>query len=263
MFLGLTGGRQVDTLCNALSVGAPSGTVTFLFTDIEGSTVLWESAPDATRIALARHDEIVRAAIDRHSGYEFATTGDGFAAAFARPGDAIAAAVAAQEALAGEPCPEGAVLRVRMGLHTGVVEERDGNYFGPAVNRTARLMALAHGGQMVASAATAVVVADTLPPEVKLVDLGEHLLRDLSRREHVFQVAAPGLDSDFPPLRSPDVLPGNLPLQPTSFVGRTDEVRDVSEALGRAHRVTVTGVGGVGKTRLAVQVAAELFAHLR
>jgi predicted ATPase len=145
-----------------------------------------------------------------------------------------------------------------MGLHTGVVEERDGNYFGPAVNRAARLMALAHGGQVVASAATADVVADSMPPEVKLVDLGEHLLRDLSRREHVFQVEAPGLSEEFPPLQSPDVLPGNLPQQPTSFVGRSDEVREVGEALGRAHLVTVTGVGGVGKTRLAVQVAAEL-----
>jgi predicted ATPase len=143
-------------------------------------------------------------------------------------------------------------------LHTGEADERDGDYFGPAPNRTARLMALAHGGQVLASAATADVVADALPPEARLVDLGDHLLRDLSRREHVFQVEAPGLGSDFPPLRSPDVLPGNLPLQPTSFVGRASEVRDLREALGRAHLVTVTGVGGVGKTRLAVQVAAEL-----
>jgi predicted ATPase/class 3 adenylate cyclase len=232
--------------------------VTFLFTDVEGSTQLWESAPEAMRTALARHDEIVRGAIERHGGYVFATGGDGFGAAFARPPDAIAAAEAAQAALGTEAWPEEAVLRVRMGLHTGVVEERDGNYFGPAVNRAARLMTLAHGGQVLASAATADVVADTVPPEVKLVDLGEHLLRDLSRREHVFQVEAPGLGSEFPPLRSPDVLPGNLPVQPTSFVGRSDEVRDVSAALGRAHLVTVTGVGGVGKTRLAVQVAAEL-----
>jgi predicted ATPase/class 3 adenylate cyclase len=239
-------------------VGAPSGTVTFLFTDIEGSTRLWESAPDAMRSALVRHEVIVRSAIESHEGFVFATSGDGFAAAFGRPHDAIAAAEAAQAGLGTEVWPEGAVLRVRMALHTGVVEERDGNYFGPAVNRTARLMALAHGGQVVASVATADVVADTLPAEVKLVDLGEHLLRDLSRREHVFQVQAPGLGSDFPPLRSPDGLPGNLPQRPTSFVGRSDEVREVSEALGRSHLVTVTGVGGVGKTRLAVQVAAEL-----
>jgi predicted ATPase/class 3 adenylate cyclase len=241
-----------------MGVVGPSGTVTFLFTDIEGSTRLWESAPEAMRVALARHEEIVRGAIESHDGYVFATSGDGFAAAFASPPDAIAAAITAQAALAAEARLEGVVLLLRMGLHTGVVEERDGNYFGPALNRTARLMALAHGGQVVASAATAEVVADTLPPEVNLVDLGEHLLRDLSRRERIFQVAAPGLATEFPPLRSPDVLPGNLPAQPTSFVGRADEVRDVSEALNRAHLVTVTGVGGVGKTRLAVQAAAEL-----
>jgi predicted ATPase/class 3 adenylate cyclase len=232
--------------------------VTFLFTDIEGSTRLWEAAPDAMRTALACHETIVRGAIEDHGGYVFATGGDGFAAAFARPTDAIAAAEAAQEALGAEAWPDAVVLRVRMSLHTGVVEERDGNYFGPAVNRAARLMALAHGGQVVASAATADVVADALPPEVKLADLGEHLLRDLSRREHVFQVEAPGLGSEFPPLRSPDVMPGNLPVQPTSFVGRSDEVRDLVEALRRTHLVTVTGTGGVGKTRLAVQVAADL-----
>jgi hypothetical protein len=208
--------------------------------------------------AIEWHDDLLRSAVEGHGGYVFATAGDGFAVAFARAGDAIAAAVDAQLALAGETWPPGAVLRVRMGLHTGEVQERHGDYLGPAVNRTARLMALAHGGQVVASAATADVVADTLPPEVKLVDLGEHLLRDLSRREHVFQVEAPGLGSEFQPLRSPDLMPGNLPVQPTSFVGRSSEVRDVSEALGRAHLVTVTGVGGVGKTRLAIQVAADL-----
>jgi class 3 adenylate cyclase len=239
-------------------VGVPSGTVTFCFTDIEGSTRLWESVPSTMGTAIERHDELLRSAVESHGGYVFSTGGDGFAVAFARAGDAIAAAVEAQSALAGEPWPTGAAIEVRMGLHTGEVQERNGDYFGSAVNRAARLMALAHGGQVVASAATADVVADTLPSEIRLVDLGEHLLRDLSRRERVFQVEAPGLGADFPPLRSPDVLPGNLPAQPTSFVGRSDEVRDLIDSLGRAHLVTVTGVGGVGKTRLAVQVAAEL-----
>jgi hypothetical protein len=188
--------------------------------------------------AIERHDQLLRSTVERHGGHVFSTGGDGFAVAFARAGDAIAAAVDAQLALIGETWPTGAPLQVRMGLHTGEVQERDGDYFGPAVNRAARLMSLAHGGQVIASAATADVVADTLPPEIKLVDLGEHLLRDLSRREHVFQVEAPGLGSDFSPLRSPDVLPGNLPVQPTSFVGRTDEIREVSEALERAHLVT-------------------------
>jgi predicted ATPase/class 3 adenylate cyclase len=239
-------------------VGLPSGTVTFVFTDIEGSTQLWEAAPDAMRTALARHDVIVRGAIEAHGGYVFATGGDGFAAAFARAADAISATVASQGRLGEEPWPDALPLAVRMGLHTGEVQERGGDYFGAAVNRASRLMDFAHGGQVLLSAATAEVVADGLPDGVVLVDLGEHLLRDLSRREHVFQVAAAGVGSKFPPLRSADVMPGNLPVQPTSFVGRTNEVREVSDALERVHLVTVTGVGGVGKTRLAVHVAAEL-----
>jgi predicted ATPase/class 3 adenylate cyclase len=239
-------------------VGAPLGTVTFLFTDVEGSTRLWETAPTAMATAIGRHDELVRSAVEAHGGYVFSTGGDGFAVAFARAGEGLAAAVEAQSALGVEAWPAEAVIRVRMGLHTGETEERNGDYFGPAVNRTARLMGLAHGGQVLTSAATADVAADTLPPEVKLVDLGEHLLRDLSRRERVFQVEAPALGLQFPPLRSADALPGRLPLQPTSFVGRTVEVADVCQALRRSRLVTLTGVGGVGKTRLAVQVAAEL-----
>jgi predicted ATPase len=207
---------------------------------------------------MARHDELVRSAVQSQGGYVFSTGGDGFGVAFGRAGEAIAAAVGAQSALAEEPWPADGAIVVRMGLHTGEAELRDGDYFGSAVNRAARLMALAHGGQVVASAATADVAADTLPSGVKLVDLGEHLLRDLSRREHVFQVEAPGLGSEFPLLRSVDVMPGNLPVQPTSFVGRSDEVRELSAAVGRAQLVTVTRVGGVGKTRLATQVAAEL-----
>ena len=216
----MIGARRVGW-CDTVGVGAPSGTVTFLFTDVEGSTRLWETAPSAMGTAIERHDELVRWAVEEHGGYVFSTGGDGFAVAFNRAGDALAAAVDAQLALAREPWPADAVIRVRIGLHTGEVIERHGDYFGSAVNRAARLMALAHGGQAVASAATSDVVADTLPPEVKLVDLGEHLLRDLSRREHVFQVEAPGLVSDFALLRSPDVMPGNLPVQPTSFVGRS------------------------------------------
>jgi class 3 adenylate cyclase len=150
----------------------PSGTVTFLFTDVEGSTRLWESAPSSMGMAIARHDELVRSAMEANGGYVFSTGGDGFAVAFARAGDAIAAAVGAQLALVAEPWPADVAIGTRMGLHTGEVEERDGNYFGSAVNRAARLMALAHGGQVVASAATADVAADTLPPGVKLVDLG-------------------------------------------------------------------------------------------
>jgi class 3 adenylate cyclase len=172
--------------------------------------------------AMARHDELVRSAVQAQGGYVFSTRGDGFGAAFGRAGEAVGAAVAAQCALAGECWPTGAVIRVRMGLHTGEAVERRGDYFGSAVNRAARVMALAYGGQVVASGATADMVADTLPAEVKLVDLGEHLLRDLSRRERVFQVEAPGLDSDFAALRSVDVLPGTCRCSPPrSWAGRT------------------------------------------
>jgi predicted ATPase len=208
--------------------------------------------------AVERHDALVQSAVGAHGGYIFSTSGDGFAVAFARAADAISAAVDAQLALDSEGWPSNAVIGVRMGLHTGEADERDGDYFGPAVNRAARLMALGHGGQVLASAATNDVASDTLPAEVKLIDVGEHMLRDLSRREHVFQIQAPGLGTQFPPLRSPDSLPAKLPLQPTSFIGRADDVRDVGEAVRHARLVTLTGAGGVGKTRLAVQVAAEL-----
>jgi predicted ATPase/class 3 adenylate cyclase len=241
-----------------VAVAAPTGTVTFLFTDIEGSTRLWDEHPAEMGEALAEHDQIVRTAIESNGGYVFATGGDGFAAAFPRVGDAVRAAVGAQAALEMVVWPEQVALRVRMGLHTGEAEEHDGDYVGSAVNRAARLMSLAHGGQVVVSEATADVAADALPEEVTLDDLGEHVLRDLSRRERVFQVSAPGLASGFAPLRSPDVLPGNLPLQPTSFVGRDDDVHEVAKALGSVRLVTLIGVGGVGKTRLGLQVAAEL-----
>ena len=229
---------------------APSGTVTFLFTDIEGSTGLWEAYPDSMRAAMQRHDSILHSAFDEHGGYVFSIGGDGFGAAFARVADGISAAVSAQEALAAEPWPEGAEVRVRMGVHTGEVEERDGNYFGTAVNRAARLMALGHGGQVLCSATTAGVVED----EVSLIDLGEHGLRDLDRPMHVFQVGA----GRFTALRSLEVSEGNLPVQPTRFVGRVDELGRVQAGVEESRLVTLTGVGGVGKTRLALQAAAEL-----
>jgi predicted ATPase len=228
--------------------------VTFLLTDIEGSTQLWEAAPDAMRAALAWHDSIVRDAIEAHGGYVFATGGDGFAAAFARAGDALAAAEKARMALATEEWPEGAPIRVRMALHTGEAAERDGNYFGGAVNRAARLMAIGHGGQLLVSAATAELLTGT-----ELVDLGEHRLRDLDRPLRVLQVGG----GSFGALRSLDAYPGNLPRQVTSFVGREQEVAAVVEALAAAPVVTLTGVGGVGKTRLALQAAAEALPRYR
>ena len=238
-----------------MGVGAPSGTVTFLFTDIEGSTRLRQAAPDEMRQSLERHDSILRGAIDGHGGYVFSTGGDGFGVAFARAGDAVAAALQAQLVLEAEPWPEGAPLKVRMGLHTGEVAERDGDYFGTAVNRAARLMAVAHGGQVVCSSATAGVI----DAGVTLVDLGDHRLRDLDRPVRVFQVGG----GSFAPLRSLDALPGNLPRQLSSFVGRDREMAKVVATLAEAPVVTLTGVGGVGKTRLAVQAAAAVLPRYR
>jgi predicted ATPase/class 3 adenylate cyclase len=236
----------------------PSGTVTFLFTDLEGSTRLWEEHPDAMRDALARHDEILRAAIDSHGGYVVKTTGDGFHAAFATADSAVGAAVAAQTVLEREAWGVTGRLRVRMGLHTGAASVRAGDYFGGSLNRAARLMSVAHGGQIVVSHATADLARDELLVGVDLVDLGEHRLRDLSRPERVFQVTASGLDREFPRLVSLDAFPGNLPAQVTSFVGRRDEIAAVAQALGEGRLVTLTGAGGVGKTRLAIHVAAEV-----
>jgi predicted ATPase/class 3 adenylate cyclase len=237
-----------------VAVGAPTGTVTFLFTDIEGSTRMWEATPEAMRPALARHDEILRGAIDRHGGYLFSTGGDGFAAAFSRAADAVAAAKDAQLDLEAERWPEGALVRVRMGLHSGEVEERGGDYFGRAVNWAARLMSAAHGGQVLCSGATAALL-DTEP----LVDLGDHVLRDLDRPVHVFQVG----ERIFPALRELDgtalgwtVSPGVPPA--THFFGRAEELRLVDERLRNGHVVTLLGVGGAGKTRLAWEVAEKL-----
>jgi predicted ATPase/class 3 adenylate cyclase len=228
--------------------------VTFLFTDVEGSTRLWEVYPEAMKDALARHDEILRDAIAAHGGHVVKTTGDGFHAVFANVGDALGTAAVAQLALYGEPwgVPDG--LRVRMGLHTCQVEIRDGDYYGSGVNRAARLMSVAHGGQVVVSAATAELARETA---FELRDLGEHRLAGLARPERVSQLCAVGLVVEFPPLRSVDVLPGNLPRQVTSFVGRDAELEVLADLVRARPLVTLTGVGGVGKTRLALEVAAE------
>jgi predicted ATPase/class 3 adenylate cyclase len=232
----------------------PSGTVTFLFTDLEGSTRLWEEQPEAMRAALAVHDELLRGAIEAQGGHVVKSTGDGAFAVFANAHDGVGAAVAAQLSLADAKWPEGVGLRVRMGLHVGPATVQEGDYFAPDVNRTARLMSVAHGGQIVCSAAVGEMVRDRFT----LVDLGEHRLRDLQSSVHVFQVDVPGLGSEFPPLRSLDSLPSNLPRQVTTFVGRETEIGALGELVRESSLVTLTGVGGVGKTRLALQVAAEV-----
>jgi predicted ATPase/class 3 adenylate cyclase len=231
-------------------MGAPSGTVTFLFTDIEGSTRLWQLNEAAMREAVRRHDEMLRATVAECAGVVFSTMGDGLASAFTSAHAALRAAGLAQDRLSKEEWTTAEPVRVRMGLHSGEAEERDGDYFGTAVNRAARLMAIGHGGQVLCSSTT----AELLEGSVTLVDLGEHRLRDLDRPMHVFQVD----NGRFPPLRSLSVLPGNLPVQVTGFVGRDQDLGECAEALGTSRVVTVTGVGGVGKTRLALQVAAEV-----
>jgi predicted ATPase/class 3 adenylate cyclase len=237
---------------------APSGTVTFLFTDIEGSTKRWEQQREVMSRVLACHDNILRQVIEGHGGYVFKTVGDAFCAAFPTPRSALEAAQAAQRRLH-EEHEELSDLKVRMALHTGMTEERDGDYFGPTLNRVARLMSAGHGGQVLLSQAVCDLVRDDLPSSMELRDLGEHGLKDLTRREHIFQVVAPGLASEFPPLHTPDNRPNNLPRQATALVGREQETGKVLALLRRLDvaLVTLTGAGGTGKTRLSLQVGAE------
>jgi predicted ATPase/class 3 adenylate cyclase len=243
-----------------VDMAIPSGTITLLFSDIEGSTKLWERASSAMDEALRRHDEIVRDAIETESGYVFKTVGDAFCAAFTTSDAAARAADTLQRALREESWPAGAEIRVRAALHTGACQERDGDYFGPTVNRTARLLAIGHGGQSLVSGATAELLGD-LPGEWgTLEDLGQHRLKDLGRPEHVWQLTLRGVFDEFPPLRSLDnpELPNNLPALLSSFVGREHELNDVRVLVQESRLVTLTGSGGSGKTRLAMQSAAEL-----
>jgi predicted ATPase/class 3 adenylate cyclase len=235
----------------------PIGTVTFLFTDMEGSTRAWEAYPKETRAALQRHDEIVAKAIDANHGTIILERGEGDSvfAVFERPSDAVAAACELQLALGKEEWPAAVPLRVRAAIHTG---ETGADYRGPHVNRAARIRAIGHGAQVLLSAVTAGIVRGTLPDGASLIDLGQHRLRDVSEMEHVFQLAHPGLRENFPPLKSLSNFRQNLPVQLTSFVGRGRERKEV-EALIEAQRiVTLIGSGGSGKTRLAIQVGADL-----
>lgn len=242
-------GLTSSSASNVPGFRRPSGVVTFLFTDVESSTNLWDAAPDSMRAALERHDEIVRRSVEAHDGYVFSATGDGFAVAFSSATDAMAAATSAQSFLSTEEWPASAPIKVRMGLNTGEVDERDGNYFGPAVNKAARIMAAAHGRQLLVSSSTA-----TLLDRSQLVALGEHSLPGLSATEVLFQIGA----EKFPPLRSLGTSATNLPLDRSVFVGRDKELEDVTELLRRNRIVTLTGVGGVGKTRLAIQAASSV-----
>jgi predicted ATPase len=251
------GSHAVSTVAAQLPPQA-SRTLTFLFTDLEGSTRLWEQFPRAMKDALERHDAIIRAAVEGANGQVVKGTGDGFMAVFPSASEGGNACLRAQHALNSEPWGETGALRVRMGLHTGVAEPRGRDYFGPTVIRTARLMAVGHGGQVLLSAAAAALIVDQLPDGATLRDLGEHRLKDLGRPERVFQLVHPGLVSDFPPLKTP-TRASNLPTQASAFVGRRGELEEIDGQLGdgKVRMLTLVGPGGTGKTRLALRAAAE------
>ena len=233
----------------------PTGTVTLLLADVDGSARRWEADPEGVGRAIARLNEIVDEQVGRHDGVRPVEQrlGDSFVAAFARARDAVACGLAIQQALAGEP------VAVRMGVHTGDVQRRDeGNYTGRAIDRAARIRTLAHGGQTVMSQTTRELVVDALPENAGLSDLGSHQLSDLSRPEHIYQLCHPDLPAVFPPLRSLDARGHNLPVQRTSFVGRIREMAAVKALIADNMLVTLTGAGGCGKSRLAVHAGAEL-----
>ena len=241
----------------------PTGTITFLFSDIEGSSRKWEEQPEAMRVALAVHDRILREAFEARGGFVFKTAGDAFCVAFDTAQDAVTAALASQRGLHTADWIGIDGLKVRMALHTGAAEHRDGDYFGQALNRVSRILSTGHGGQVLLSLTTQELVRDLLPAGVQLRHLGEHRLRDLARAEQIFQLVAGELPSQFPALRSLESVPNNLPVQLTSFIGREREMAEVKRLLGSTRLLTLTGMGGTGKTRLSLQVAADLFDQFR
>jgi predicted ATPase/class 3 adenylate cyclase len=229
-----------------------------LFTDIEGSTRLWAKEPERMRDALARHDALLRAAVESNLGAVLKSTGDGIYAAFDDPLNGLQATLAIQRALADPAATSGIPLRVRCALHVGAVEHREGDYFGTAVNQAARIMGAAHGGQVLLSQSAADLLTDRFPPGVTLSDLGLIRLRGLATPARAYQVVHRDLRRDFPPLRSLEAIPHNLPQQVTSFIGRERELAQACALLGGARLVTIVGPGGIGKTRLSLQIAADL-----
>ncbi len=236
----------------------PQGTVTFLFTDIQGSTKLWEAYPDTMKLALDHHDALMNQIMEAHNGYLVKSMGDGIFAAFASASDCAAAAVAIHRGLAEKNWDGVGSLLVRIGMHTGEAQLREGDYFGGVISRAARIMGIGYGGQTLVSEATQELLTDTLPTDLSLQDLGHHRLKDLARSENIFQLDHPDLDAEFPALKSLSHLANNLPVQTTSFVGREQDVEQIKSLLSTAHAITLTGIGGTGKTRLSLQVAADL-----
>ena len=242
----------------------PTGTVTFLFTDIEGSTRLWQEHRDAMRSALARHHALLQHAIESNCGYVFQIIGDAFCAAFSTASDALAAALAAQRALRDEAWGETGPINVRMAIHIGAAQVRAGDFMsgeyasGITLSRAAQLLSAGHGGQILLSASAAELIREALPPQTDLRDLGTHRLKDLVQPQLIFQAVAPDLPVEFPPLKTLDVLPNNLPIQLTSFIGREKETKELIGLLGRVRLLTLTGTGGAGKTRLSLHIAADV-----
>ena len=233
--------------------------LTFLFTDLESSTRLWERFPEAMKPAMERHDAILREAVEHFDGRVVKTTGDGMMAVLSSPSDGVAACVEAQRGLAAEPWGETGAMRVRMGLHAGEAQPRAADFYGPPVNRAARIMAAAHGGQVLLSALAAQLATGRLPAGVTLRDLGEHRLKDLLQPERIFELVQPGISSEFPPLATLSQRPNNLPTQTSEFLGRAAELGAIRALLDSAgvRLLTLTGPGGIGKTRLALQAAAD------
>jgi class 3 adenylate cyclase len=256
-----TAGPEAPEAPGPVASGLPSGTVTFLFTDVEGSTQLWQRHRDAMPAALARHHAILTDAIAAHGGHIFQIVGDAFCAAFATPAEAVAAALAAQRALRDQAWGETGPVRVRMALHSGSTPVQPGDHLsgeyrsGLTLSRAARLLAAASGGQMLLSQVAYDLLLDQLPDGIALRDLGQHQLKDLVQPEQIYQVVAPDLPAEFPPLVSRAAPRHNLPLQLTSFIGRERDIAAVKRLLASTRLLTLTGVGGTGTTRLALQVA--------
>ena len=236
-----------------------SGLLTFLFTDLEDSTHLWEQFPVEMRPALARQDELLQGIVAEHNGRLVKKTGDGVHAVFESAADGVAAALAGQLAISNEAWPKATgPLRVRMGLHTGESQYRDGDYYGTEVNRAARVSGLAYGEQLLLSEATAALVRNSLPANSTLTDLGEHRLKGLAAPEKIYQLSHPEIRTEFPELRSLAAFKHNLPVRLSSFIGRERELVEVAQLLTSTRLLTLLGPGGTGKTRLSLQVAADL-----
>ena len=241
----------------------PSGTLTFLFTDIENSTLLWEQDPELMQAAMLRHDNLIEAWVTKFDGTLVRPRGEGDSrfAVFKLATEAVQAVIAIQRAVFTEDWPVLSPLRVRVGLHTGEANLREGDYYGPTVNRCARIRGAAHGGQTLLSMITASLVRDSLPEGASLRDLGEHRIKDLQQPEHIYQLVVAGLPDRFPPLRTIEGLRTNLPVVLSTFIGREADIADLKQKITDHRLVTITGMGGTGKTRLALQVGFELVDH--